>query len=107
MRDDIDQPFGRRFYDRKDQRENGDDLTARFRECSTLREMYRVAVDVYRVPEDRALAIIHAPYSTAVRAMNLARQSRKWRFSPRRTSLGRTQGEPSPPRQRAWEVPEV
>lgn len=104
MNDDLDQPFKRRFYDRKDQRENGDDLTARFRACGTLREMGLLAHRTYRVPLDRVQAIWHQNSTRGIRAMNLAREARRWRLTPRQTSLGRVQSNPAPARVRPWEV---
>ena len=107
MNHDLDQPFGRRFADRKDQRGNGDDLRWRFRECNTLREMAVLAHETYRVPMDKVQAIVHGRHTRAVRAMNLVRAARHHRLKPRKDSLGRATGAVGRPRTKRrppWEV---
>jgi hypothetical protein len=104
MRDDLDAPFGRRFYDRADQRENRDAVTERFARCTTLREMGRACLHEFHVPGEIVSRILNADATRGVRAMNLAREARRGRA--RTTSRGRVQREVRPKRTkpRPWEV---
>lgn len=72
----LDVPFKERYYERKDRREIADRVSVAFRKCKTFREAIRLAVEVCRVPEAKALAVVSTPQKNAIRMMNLVRVAR-------------------------------